>query len=111
MKRTTEWELVGSRQVSDRLDHDEVAVPAAKGAVRRIKLSVQRAPLTLQRVIITYASGLPQRVEMKQAIPADGESSAIDVAGPARTVRSIEFWYDAAALAGRRSQVRVLGMR
>jgi hypothetical protein len=111
MKRMAEWELLGSRQVSERLDHDEVAVPATKGAVRRIKLVVQRAPLSLQRVVITYATGLPQRVELPIVIAADGESAAIDVAGPARTVKSVEFWYDAAALQGRRSQVRVMGLR
>jgi hypothetical protein len=111
MKRTADWELLGSRQVSERVDHEEVVVPPGKGGVRRLKLTVQRAPLELQRVVVLYVSGLPQRIELRVSVPADGETPVIEVDGGTRAIRAVEFWYDATALRGRRSQVRIFGMR
>jgi hypothetical protein len=105
------WELLGSRQVTERLDHDEILLRTGAGVLRQVKLSVQRAPIDMQRVVVHFTEGLDQRSDMQMTIPADGESRAIDIAGKGRAVRSVEFWYDATTLRGRRAQVRLFGMR
>ena len=106
----TDWDLLGSRQVSDRLDHD--VIPAAgRGEFRRIKITVQRAAVDFRRVVIHFGNGRDQTVEMRGTIPAGGETRAIDLDGADRVIRSVEFWYDANTIRGRQAQVRLLGVR
>ncbi len=107
----TGWEMLGSRQVSDRLDHDVIAVGRAEGDYRRIKITVQRASIDFHRVVVHFGNGSAQRVEMRNTIAAGGETRAIDLEGNDRVIRSVEFWYDANTIRGRQAQVRVFGLR
>jgi hypothetical protein len=106
-----DWDLLGTRQVNDRVDHDVIAVGARDGEYRRIKFTVQRASVDFHRVVVHFGNGRDQHVEMRNTIPAGGESRAIDLDGTERIIRSVEFWYDANTIRGRRAQVRVFGMR
>lgn len=106
------WELLGQKNVSDRVDHDLIAVTRAKGDFKGIKLEVKRRAVDFHRVVIHFANGADQVVELRNTIPAGGESRLIDVNGGDRIIRSIEFWYDAKSLGrGERAAVRVLGHR
>lgn len=106
-----DWDLLGTRQVNDRADHDLIAVGARDGEYRRIKFTVQRASVDFHRVVVHFGNGRDQRIEMRNTIPAGGETRAIDLDGSERIIRSIEFWYDANTIRGRRAQVRAFGMR
>lgn len=110
-RATTDWDVLGSRQVNDRADHDVIAVTSTRGDFRRIKFLVRGASVDFHRVVVHFGNGDDQRVEMRNTIPAGGESRAIDLPGGDRVIRSIEFWYDANTIRGRRAQVRALGMR
>ncbi|MCC6241400.1 MAG: DUF2541 family protein [Gemmatimonadaceae bacterium] len=106
-----DWDLLGQRQVNDRADHDLITVTSSRGDFRRIKLTVQRAPVDFHRVVVHYGNGSDQRIELRNTIPAGGESRVIDLEGGERVIRSVEFWYDANTIRGRRAQVRAFGMR
>ena len=106
-----DWDLLGTRQVNDRVDHDVIAVTSTRGDFRRIKITVQRASVDFHRVVVHFGNGGDQRIEMRNTIGAGGESRAIDLEGAQRVIRSVEFWYDANTVRGRRAQVRVFGMR
>ena len=97
--------------MNDRADHDIIAVSSSRGDFRRIKFSVQRASVDFHRVVVHFGNGSDQRVEMRNTIKAGGESRAIDLEGNDRIIRSVEFWYDANTIRGRRAQVRLYGMR
>ena len=104
------WELLGSRTVTDRADHDTVKVGGAKGDFTAIKLEVQRRAVEFRRVVIHFRNGDDQKVELREKIGANGESRVIDIEGRDRVIRSIEFWYDAQSLTrGGQATVRVLG--
>jgi hypothetical protein len=105
------WELLGSRQVSDRLDHDVIGVGGGRGDFRRIRLTVYRASVDFYRVVVHFGNGRAQRVELRNTIPAGGESRVIDLEGADRVIQSVEFWYDANTVRGREAQVRVFGLR
>lgn len=106
-----DWDLLGTRAVNDRADHDVIAVSSQRGDFRRIKFTVQRASVDFHRVVVHFGNGSDQRIEMRNTIKAGGESRAIDLDGNDRVIRSVEFWYDANTIRGRRAQVRVFGMR
>jgi hypothetical protein len=104
------WTLLGSRTVTDRVDHDTVVVTERRGAFDAVKFEVRGRSVDFHRVVIHFANGGDQTVEMRDTIRAGGESRAIDVEGTDRVIRSIDFWYDAnTARRGGRATVRVLG--
>lgn len=105
------WVLLGQRTVTDRLDHDSIAVTGARGEFSAIKLTVQRRAVDFHRLVVRFANGGDQEVELRSTIPAGGESRVIDLRGGDRVIRSVELWYDARSLAGRKAVVKVHGRR
>jgi hypothetical protein len=103
------WVLLGVRSVTDKLDHDTVAVTAARGDFHSIKITVQGRAVQLHDVKVHFGDGETQDVQVRSVIPAGGESRVIDLEGRDRVIRSVEFWYDAQSLAGRRATVRLFG--
>ena len=104
------WELLGSRTVTDRGDHDTIVVTVAKGTFRAIKFEVRGHAVDFQRVVVHFRNGDDQRVELRHTIPAGGSSREIDIDGTDRVIRSIDFWYDAKTLGrGGKAVVRALG--
>jgi len=105
------WVPLGARQVNDRVDHDLIPVTASRGDFRAIKLTVHRASVDFHRVVVHYGNGSRQEIALRNTIPPGSESRSIDLTGSERVIRSVEFWYDANTIRGRRAQVRLFGMR
>lgn len=109
--RGAQWALLGSRIVTDRADHDRMKV-SAEGTFTAVKVEVRRHAVDFQRMVIHFGNGADQKVELRNTIPANGESRVIDINGANRVIQSIEFWYDAKTLGkGGRAVVRVMGRR
>ncbi|MES1243788.1 MAG: hypothetical protein ABUT39_19440 [Acidobacteriota bacterium] len=103
------WELLGERTVTDKVDHDVLTVTAARGTFRSLKLEVRGRSVQFHSVKIHFGDGETQDVELRNVIPAGGESRTIDVEGRDRVIRSIEFRYDAQSLLGKKAVVLVYG--
>lgn len=104
------WVLLGERTVTDRADHDTIVVTAARGDFTALKLTVHRRGVDFHRVVVHFANGGDQEVELRHTIPAGGESRVIDLRAGERVIRSIDLWYDARSIAGRKAVVRVFGL-
>jgi len=105
------WVRLGTRQVSDRLDHDGIALP---GSARydALKVRVRDRAVQFHDMKVHYANGTVEDVSLREVIRAGGESRVIDLRGETRDIRRIEFWYDAETLGrGRRARVEVWGRR
>ncbi len=108
--RPGRWELLGQRSVTDGADHDVIAVTAAKGTFRALQIQVEDRAVQFRDVKVHFANGTTQDVAIRKVIPAGGESRVIDIRGRGdRTVRSVEFWYDAQSLSGQRATVKLYG--
>jgi hypothetical protein len=105
------WVLLGERTVTDRLDHDLIAVTADRGEFSAVKLTVRRHKIDFHRFIIHFANGDKQVIEVRRSIPAGGESRAVDLDGGRRVIQSIEFWYDAHTVRGKLGLVQAYGLR
>jgi len=104
------WTLLGTRAVTDRADHDTIAVTSARGTFDAVRFQVRGRAVDFHRVVVHFANGGDQNVELRDTIRAGGESRVIDIDGTDRVIRSIEFWYDANTLGrGGRATVRVHG--
>jgi len=105
------WTFLGERQVTDRIDHDRIPVTGRRGDFTRIKLTVHRTSVDFRRVVVHFANGTRQEVEMRRTVEAGGETRAIDLRGADRVIQSVEFWYDPNTIGGRSASVRLLGRR
>jgi hypothetical protein len=103
------WELLGERQVTDRIDHDVIPVTNAKGVFRAIQLHVLGRAVQFHAVKIHFGNGAVQEVEMREVIAAGGATRVIDVEGAERVIREVEFLYDAQSLHGHPARIRLFG--
>lgn len=107
-----EWRLIGQTHANHGADHDSIIVKGPFDNFRRIKFKVTDAPLNIERMVVTYDNGAPDRIDVRQSIPQGGESRAIDLRGVGkRSIRKIEFWYDTRGLLKGKADVTVFGMK
>ena len=111
MSQQDGWTLLGERQVRDRVDHDRILVTGLRSDFTRIKLTVQRASVDFRRIVVHFANGGDQEVEVRNTIRAGGETRAIDLRGGDRVITSVDFWSDANTTRGRQALVRLFGRR
>jgi hypothetical protein len=111
-QRRAGWTLLGTRNVSDRADHDTVAVTRARGTYDALRFEVRGKSVDFHRVVVHYANGGEQTLEMRETVRAGGTTRAIDLNGSDRVITHIDFWYDANTIGrGGSATVRVLGRR
>ncbi|MCB9235909.1 MAG: hypothetical protein H6581_29950 [Bacteroidia bacterium] len=103
------WERLGARNVNYGLDHDEILVTAAEGKFTAVKLFVKKAPINMHRMVIHFANGADQEVELRNTIPAGGESRVIDLEGGQRIIRRVSFWYDTKGIMTRKGSLILWG--
>lgn len=104
------WKLLGTRKVTDRVDRDVVPVGEREGEFSAVQIRVRGVAVQFREVTIHFANGKRQRVELREVIPAGGQSRVIDLAGDDRHIRSVELVYDSQSR-GRRGTVRIWGRR
>jgi hypothetical protein len=106
---SAQWRHLGSREVNDRVDHDTINVTAARGDFRKVRLSVNNAPVRMYRMSITYGNGETQEIQLRSLIKAGGQSRVIDLEGRERVIRKVDFWYEAASLGRRKARITLWG--
>ena len=104
------WVFLGERAVTDRQDHDNISVTGQRGQFKSIKVAVKVRAVDFHKVVVHFANGADFEVELRTTIPAGGESRVIDLPGDRRTIRSVDFWYDAKSV-GKQAVVRLFGVR
>ena len=104
------WHKIGSRTVTDRIDHDVMTVTRDHGEWRAIKIVVNNRAVQFHDVKVFFANGSVQDIKLRTVIPAGGESRVIDLVGNHRVIKKIEFRYDAQSLGGK-AVVKVFGKK
>ena len=106
------WRLIGQTHADHSNDHDVIVVKGPYDNFRKIKFKVTAAPLSLQRLVVTYDNGAPARIDTRADIPKGGESRVIDLTGAGkRSIRKIEFWYDTKGFLKGKADVTLFGMK
>ena len=100
---------MGLRKVNYGLDHDEILVTAREGKFTAVKLIVRKGGINMHRMVIHYGNGNRQDVDLRQNIPANGETRVIDLEGQGRIINRVEFWYDTKNFARGRATLQLWG--
>lgn len=88
------WEKLGERRVNRRADHDYIKVTAREGDFKAIKLMVRNSGINMDRCVVHFANGDKQEINIRENIPAGGETRIIDLEGKDRYIQGVGFWYD-----------------
>lgn len=105
------WVLLGERTVNDRAETDEILVTSARGPYDALRVEVRRAPIRFYDMKVHYGNGAVQDVDLRDVIPAGGQSRVIDLRGDERIIRRITFRYETRSPGRRRAVIRVFGRR
>lgn len=109
---SAQWIDLGTKEVKDRSEQDTWHVGKGKGEFRRIKIFVGDRAVRFYRLRVTFENGQTQEVELRNLIPAGGETRAIDLSGRERFIDKVDVWYEAfTARRGRRSHVTLWGIK
>ncbi|HEU0179886.1 MAG TPA: hypothetical protein VFV58_37105 [Blastocatellia bacterium] len=92
-QRAKQWVLLGQTTVDGQRDRDRIVLGRAEGRFQSIQLRVIGAPVEFQRVVVNYGNGTKEEVEVRDRIPAGGQTRAIDLRGNDRVINSVEFLY------------------
>ena len=105
-----DWELLGTRRVSFTAEHDAIDVGARAGAFTAIKMEVGGGDLVMYNIRVTFGNGGTWSPNTRVNFHQGSWSRTIDLPGPARVIRRIEFWYRSRLRRGN-ATVRVFGRR
>jgi hypothetical protein len=100
------WELIGKKNVTDRLDHDIIHKPGPR-RFGQIRLCVSRNPVRFYDVDVHFANGRRQDVNIARRIEPGHCTRAINLKGGRRDLRSVKFLYEETSLKLRRATVRL----
>ena len=75
------------------MDHDNIKVSRGEGSFRQIQLRVRGGGIQFRHVLVHFGNGDSQEVQVRQRIPAGGQTRAIDLRGESRNISSVELWY------------------
>ena len=90
---SAKWELLGSRRVSFALDHDAILVGARAGGFTALKIEVAGGNLEMYNMKVTFGNGQNYFPETRIQFHQGSWSRTIDLPGPVRIVRRVDFWY------------------
>jgi hypothetical protein len=106
--RADEWELLGTRRVSFAVDRDAIDVGAREGLFTAVKIEIEGGTLEMYNIRLTFGNGETWSPNTRVLFRQGSWSRTIDLPGPARAIRKIEFWYRSRLRRGQ-ATVRVFG--
>lgn len=109
--QTGAWTKLGSAKVTGATDHDEIWVTGVRGDFTAIKLFVKNEGIDFDRVAVQYGNGTKDEMEIRNFVPAGGETRVLDLRGGDRVIRKIDFWYKSNPATKRKAEVIVYGRK
>lgn len=108
-QRAGRWVYLGEANVDGKVDHDRISIGRSNGRFHTIQIHVERGAIEFQRVVVHYANGGDEELQIRERIQAGGQTRAIDLRGNDRAISSVEFWYSQGNWGSRRPRVRLYG--
>jgi hypothetical protein len=102
------FDFLGERIVDGAVDHDVIHVGRRDGQFREIMLVVERAPVEIYDVVVTFGNGERFEPRTRLAYGPDTRSRTIDLPGGSRAIQRVDFRYGN-VVAGARAKVELWG--
>jgi hypothetical protein len=102
------FELLGQRAVNGSADRDVIPVGRRDGRFRELMLVVERAPVEIYDMVVTFGNGDRWEPRTRLVFGRDTTSRSIDLPGGARVVQRVDFRYGN-LVAGTQAKVELWG--
>ena len=86
-------DFLGEAHVDGAQDHDVIHVGRHDGRFRAIQLRVSGGAIYFERVLVHFGNGTTEELVIRDRIPSEGRTRAIDLPGERRIIESVELWY------------------
>ncbi len=103
------WMYLGEAHVDGAADHDKIKIGRSEGRFRALQIRVDYAAVEFRHVVVHYANGTSEEVQVRQRIRAGDSTRDIALSGGDRAIDNVEFWYERANYGSRRPRVRLYG--
>ena len=100
--------FLGERTVNGGVDHDVIHVGKRDGQFHQIMIVVERAPIEMFDVVVTFGNGERFDPQTRLVFGRDTTSRIIDLPGGARYIRRVDFRYGN-LVAGAQAKVELWG--
>jgi hypothetical protein len=100
------WDVIGSRDVASRVDHDAIHLDGHR-QFSRIRICVAVNPVHFMDVTVNFNNGGSQTVPIRSLIKRGGCSRVIELNGAPRDISEIKFVYQNATARWRNARVVV----
>jgi hypothetical protein len=87
------WIRLGELNVDGAADHDRIQV-SGPAEYRTIRLRVENAPVVFQRLVVHFAAGPDEPIDIHGPVPAGTDSRDLSLPANRGDVISVEFWYE-----------------
>jgi len=108
--RDGDWELLGEKRVSRRVDRDTIEVGRKEGRFEKLALEVRDNDVEIQDIKVFFRRGPPQDVQVRERIREGGRTRPIDLRGDDRVIDRVELVYRTRGR-GERATVAVYGLQ
>jgi len=105
------WKELGSAKVNGHVDHDVIVVTGMQGDFKAVKLFVENEGIHFNRVVLHFANGGSQVLNIRKFIPAGGETKVLDLKGHDRVITKVDFYYESNASTLIKAKVILYGRR
>jgi len=106
-----DWKLLGIRTVALTADRDVIVVGAKEGLFKAIKLTVRKSGIHFMDMKVHFRNGDVIDVEIRNLIPAGGETRVIDLPGANRYIDKVVFWYKSTQRNPQKAVVKLWGLK
>ena len=100
--------FLGDRTVNGGVDHDVIGVGRREGQFHQLMIVVERAPVEIYDLVITFANGERYEPHTRLVFGRDSTSRSIDLPGGGRLIRRVDFRYGN-LVRGARAKVELWG--
>lgn len=104
-----DWKVMGEVQIERKSGTAQIEVGAEEGLAKRIKLEVRGTDVEFKKVTVTYESGDPEEVDVRDKVRRGGKTRAIDLKGGNRVIKKVVLAFKVDKDTDRDARIILLG--
>ena len=84
-----DWKVMGDAKIERKSGSAKIDVGAEEGVAKRIKFEVRGSDVEFKKVTVTYESGDPEEIDIRDTVRRGGKTRAIDLKGGNRVIKKV----------------------
>ena len=84
-----DWKVMGDAKIERKSGTAKIDVGAEEGLAKRIKFEVRGSDVEFKKVTVTYESGDPEEIDIRDTVRRGGRTRAIDLKGGNRVIKKV----------------------